>query len=81
MNSRLWWEGPHWLAMGKQHWVTVLALLDSQEIGNERKKETTVFPALIELEIGIRKIIDLERYSTIHKLYLVTSYVIHLHEI
>ena len=76
VSSRLWWEGPHWLVMGEQHWPTELTLSDSQEIGDERKKETTVLPVAIEPEIGIGKVIDLERYSTIHKLYRVTSYVI-----
>ena len=34
------WEGPHWLVMGEQYWPTELLLMDSQEIRDEKKKES-----------------------------------------
>ena len=62
--------------MGEQHWPTEFTQSESQEIRNDRKREMAVLPVAIEPEIGISKIIDLDRYSTIHKLYRVTSNVI-----
>ena len=59
--------------MGEQHWPTEFAQSESQEIRNDRNREMAVLPVAIEPEIGIGKIIDLDRYRTIHKLYRVTS--------
>ena len=70
VNSRLWWEGTHWLVMGEQHWSTELTLVHRVNLvgvpRNERKEETTVLHVAIEPQIGIRKIIDLDRHSTIN---------------
>ena len=75
-TSRIWWEGPHWLVMGEQYWPTELLLMDSQEIRDKKKKESVVLPVAANSEVGIQNIIDVKRYSTVHKLYRITLYVV-----
>ena len=76
MTSRLQWQAPHWLVMGKEHWPKQLLLSDSQEIEEEKKKETNVLVVIQDLQNHAKNIIDPERYSTVTKLYKVTSCVL-----
>ena len=41
VNKRIWWQGPHWLLMEREHWPTEL-LLDSTSDVNEEKKKSFV---------------------------------------
>ena len=75
-NSRLWWHGPHWLVMGREHWPTELLLEDTPEIVQETKKSALVATAVGEKKTGISNIIDIDRFSSLERLLKVTSLVV-----
>ena len=75
-TSRLWWQGPHWLVMGKKHWPKQLLLSDSQEIEEEKKRETNALAVAQDSERHFGNIIDAKRFSTLAKLYKVSAYVL-----
>ena len=73
-DSRLWWQGPSWLAKGKEYWPKSLNLVDCENAKVERKK-VRVLKVQVEPISYISNIIDINRYSSLGKLLRVTAYV------
>ena len=73
-DSRLWWQGPHWLGMGSNSWPKAFLLEDSTDVGSERRKNATVL-VNTEESLGVKNIIEIERHHNLAKLLRVTGYV------
>ena len=55
--------------MGKKHWPKQLLLSDSQEIEEEKKRETNALAVAQDSERHIGNIIDAKRFSNLAKFY------------
>ena len=78
-NSRLWWEGPFWLFLGREHWPNGSnELLEKSEEVGEEMKNTTATLAIVEdkREPGISKIFDIQRFSFLSKPLRSTCWVL-----
>jgi len=76
-GSKLWLEGPEWLRKGEEYWPKDFVAEESSDIDSERRNT----PALVaitskDMEKGLRAVMDLERYGSLHKLLRVTAYVL-----
>ena len=78
INKKLWWNGPEFLLDVVEKWP-------SQEFRNSVKEKDTadisgeilICSAVVEpLIIGVGKIVDLERFSSMDRLLRATSYVL-----
>ena len=78
INEKLWWNGPEFLLDVVEKWL-------SQEFRNSVKEKDTadisgeilICSAVVEpLIIGVGKIVDLERFSSVDRLLRATSYVL-----
>lgn len=71
-NHPLWWSGPSWLKMDKKHWPTFVQP-ESSEAETEARKTVILSHVLVvndDMELLSNK------YSSLHKLKIVTAYVI-----
>ena len=79
-NSSLWTHGPQWLLSESQwpHWKPsqVLHLSRSQSLEEETPSDDSVLTQLPEEKMGIHRVIDISRYSTLSKVVGVTAYVL-----
>ena len=78
-SSRLWWEGPYWLFLGREHWPdnSNKVLETSKEIGEEMKSTTAMLITVEdERTQGISKIFDIKRFSSLSKLLRSTYWVL-----
>ena len=78
-DSRLWWEGPFWLFLGKEHWPNDSnELLEKSEEVGEELKNTTAMLGIVEdkREPGISKICEIKRFSSLSKLLRSTCWVL-----
>ena len=73
-QSALWWEGPDWLKQRIKAWPKDFSLEDSTEVKEERKK-ASVMLNVAQQSKQISEVIDLNRFSTLSKLLIVTAYV------
>lgn len=46
-DSKLWWNGPHWLKKGRSEWPKSLVIDESDDVSQERKK-VNVFTTIVE---------------------------------
>ena len=76
LGSRLWWEGPHWLSMGREHWPSKFPLQESQEVSSEKKKMTTGLVVVEHDSSGLSEIIEMDRFSSLGKLVRTTAWVL-----
>ena len=74
--SKMWWEGPHWLSLGRGHWPNTQKSFESQEAEIERKKTVTTLIATTDYKGGISALIDIERFGSLGKLIRVTALVL-----
>ena len=74
--SSMWWEGPHWLSLGRGHWPNSLASFKTQEAKSERKKTVNTLIASDDCKGGISALIDIERFGSLGKLIRVTALVL-----
>ena len=78
-NSRLWWEGPFWLFLGREQWPDNSNELieQSEEVGEEMKNTTAVLAVVEDKRaLGISKIFDIKRFSSLNKLLRSTCWVL-----
>ncbi|XP_065063348.1 uncharacterized protein LOC135689914 [Rhopilema esculentum] len=75
-DSRLWWEGPHWLSMGKEYWPKSFTLEDSPEIMEEKRKTVNVTAVIEQNRLSVTEIIEVDKFSSLKKLLRVTARVI-----
>ncbi|XP_065062455.1 uncharacterized protein LOC135689235, partial [Rhopilema esculentum] len=75
-DSRLWWEGPHWLSMGKEYWPKSFTLEDSPEIMEEKRKTVNVTAVIEQNRLSVTEIIEVDKFSFLKKLLRVTARVI-----
>ena len=78
-NSRLWWEGPFWLFLGREQWPDNSNELieQSKEVGEEMKNTTAVLAVVEDKRaLGISKIFDIKRFSSLNKLLRSTCWVL-----
>eukprot|EP00794_Sanderia_malayensis_P012361 gene12361-biopygen9857 len=73
-SSKLWWEGPEWLKKGQDYWPDKFCPDDSLEVEDERK-ETNVMLTVEQEEVGLSKVVKIERYGSLMKLLRVTALV------
>ena len=73
-DSKLWWEGPHWLREGKAHWPKDMLVTDSDEVKEERKK-TNVLSVVTERQARLSQSIIVNDFSSLKKLLRVTDWV------
>ena len=73
-DSKLWWEGPHWLRKGKAHWPKDILVTDSDEVKEERKK-TNVLSVVTEKQARLSQSITVNDFSSLKKLLKVTAWV------
>ena len=74
-ESRIWWHGPHWLSLEQSHWPTEL-LLETTDVGTERKKSTIVMKVSQEATLGMSNLVDISRFSSLDCLLKVTCWVL-----
>ena len=76
VNNELWWERPKWLKKEKECWPTGSRLERNEEVDSERKREVAVLRGMQEKMYLIGSVIDIDKFSNMNKLLLVTSWVI-----
>ena len=76
VNKRIWWQGPHWLLMEREHWPTELLLDSTSDVNEEKKKSSVTLATVQDRPTGISKIIDINTFSSIDRLFRVTAYVL-----
>ena len=74
--SSMWWEGPHWLSLGRGHWPNSLTSFKTQEAESERKKTVNTLIASDDCKGGISALINIERFGSLGKLIRVTTLVL-----
>ncbi|XP_065060575.1 uncharacterized protein LOC135687848 [Rhopilema esculentum] len=67
-DSRLWWEGPHWLSMGKEYWPKSFTLEDSPEIMEEKRKTVNVTAVIEQNKLSVTEIIEVDKFSSLKRL-------------
>ena len=75
ITSKMWWEGPHWLFLGRGHWPNTLEGFESQEAEIERKKTVNTLIASDDYKGGISALVDIDRFGSLGKLSRVTALV------
>lgn len=80
VNSSLWFNGPDWLITedleGAVEGQDELPEECQKELKTQDQSSITVHSMLTTEDLGISKIIDLDRYSSLDKLLRVTAYVL-----
>ena len=76
IKSRIWWQGPLWLLMEREHWPTELLLDSTSDVTEEKKKSSVALTIAQDRPTGISKIIDINIFSSLHRLFRVTAYVL-----
>ena len=76
IKSRIWWQGPHWLLMEREHWPTELLLDSTSDVTEEKKKSSVALTIAQDRPTGISKIIDIDTFSSLDRLFRVTAYVL-----
>ena len=71
-ENPLWWAGPKWLSSLDKAWPN--SEIDATEESKEEEKKA-VLVANVQDVRGIDKIIPIERYSSLEKLFRVTAWV------
>ena len=74
--NRIWWQGPYWLLMEREHWPTELMLDSTSDVNEEKKKTSATLATIQERPTGISKLIDISTFSSIDRLIRVTAYVL-----
>ena len=74
-DSKLWWQGPQWLRLGKNSWPSSFLVEESTDVGSERRKNVPVLVSVEKEWKGVSTVVNVERYSTLIKLLRVTAYV------
>ena len=75
MTNKLWFEGPQFLRDNDVTFDYTNTATDSIEFKDELKNEKIMLTTSIEEAIGLSKIIKIQDYSNILKLFRVTAYV------
>ena len=76
IKSRIWWQGPHWLLMEREHWPTELLLDSTSDVTEEKKKSSVALTIAEDRPTGISKVIDINTFSSLDRLFRVTAYVL-----
>ena len=73
-SNKLWWVGPEWLKKPKEEWPKFEDVSKSQKVGEEERKSATLI-VQVERQSSPERVIDLEKFSNLEKLFRVTAWV------
>ena len=74
-DSKLWWQVPQWLRLGKNSWPSSFLIEESTDVGSERRKYVPVLVSIEREWKGVSTVVHVERYGTLIKILIVTAYV------
>ena len=74
METELWWNGPRWLRTPGQGFPTPPVEIETEESSLEMKK-SCIFKVSIEETTNVESIMEIEKFSSLNRLYRVTAYV------
>ena len=74
-ESQLWWNGPIWITEGSEHWPKQPVLEDTEKSDKEKLKKAPKVLLVTKSELGIGAVVDVSRFSKLHKLLRVTVWV------
>ena len=70
----MWWHGPSWLIQPEDLWPRQNSLVPTIETCEEERKVAVTTVAVNE-PCGIEEVVEINKYSTLRKLYSVTAWV------
>ena len=73
-GNEMWWHGPSWLIQPEDLWARQKSLMPNIETCEEERKVAVMTIAVNE-PCGIEKVVEINNYSTLRKLYRVTAWV------
>jgi hypothetical protein len=73
LENPLWWAGPKWLSSLDKAWPK--SKIDATEESKGEEKKTTVLVTKVQEIVGIDKVVSVERYSSVERLFRVTAWV------
>ena len=74
-SNKLWWVGPEWLKKPKEEWPKFEDVSKSQKVVEEERKSATMI-VQVERQSSPERVIDLEKFSNLEKLFRVTAWVL-----
>ena len=73
-GNEMWWHGPSWLIQPADLWPRQKSLVPTIETCEEERKVAAMTIAVNE-PCGIERVVEINKYSTLRKLYRVTAWV------
>ena len=73
-GNEMWWHGPSWLIQPEDLWPRQKSLVPTIETCEEERK-VAVMTITVNEPCGIEKVVEINKYSTLRKLYRVTAWV------
>ena len=73
-GNEMWWHGPSWLIQPEDLWPRQKSLVPTIETCEEERKVAVMTIAVNE-PCGIERVVEINKYSTLRKLYRVTAWV------
>ena len=73
LQNSLWWAGPEWLSSLDKAWPS--SKIDATTESVEEEKKATVLVASVQEDEGIDKVMSMEKYSSLQKMFRVTAWV------